>query len=109
MIIQTRLLNENDPLVISQAFQAQGWQKSAEQYLQYLFEQQNGDRVTLVAELNGEFAGYVNVLWVSHYPAFREQGIPEINDFNVLMKYQHQGIGSQLMDRAEEVFWNERM
>ncbi|MGP3786794.1 GNAT family N-acetyltransferase [Paenibacillus sp. 1A_MP2] len=103
MSIHIRLLNESDPVVISQAFQEQGWAKSAEQYIQYLAEQQNGERVTLVAELNGVFAGYVNVLWNSCYPSFREQGIPEINDFNVLIKYQRQGIGSRLMDRAEEV------
>lgn len=103
MNIRIRLLNESDPVVISQAFQEQGWAKSAELYIQYLAEQQNGERVTLVAEHNGVFAGYVNVLWNSYYPSFREQGIPEINDFNVLIKYQRQGIGSRLMDRAEEV------
>lgn len=103
MNIHIRLLNEGDPVVISQAFQEQAWAKSVEQYLQYLAEQQNGERVTLVAEVDGAFAGYVNVLWNSQYPSFREQGIPEINDFNVLIKYQRQGIGSRLMDRAEEV------
>ncbi|MEC0126633.1 GNAT family N-acetyltransferase [Paenibacillus pabuli] len=103
MNIHIRLLNESDPVIISQAFQEQGWEKSAEQYLHYLAEQQNGERVTLVAELNGVFAGYVNVLWKSYYPSFREKGIPEINDFNVLIKYQRQGIGTRLMDRAEEV------
>lgn len=103
MNIHIRLLDESDPVVISQAFQEQGWAKSAEQYIQYLAEQQNGERVTWVAELDGAFAGYVNVLWNSYYPSFREQGIPEINDFNVLIKYQRQGIGSRLMDRAEEV------
>ncbi|UPK45567.1 GNAT family N-acetyltransferase [Paenibacillus pabuli] len=103
MNIRIRLLNENDPVVISQAFQEQSWAKPAEQYIQYLTEQQNGERVTLVAELNGAFAGYVNVLRNSYYPLFKEQGIPEINDFNVLIKYQRQGIGTLLMDRAEEV------
>ncbi|PWW40832.1 MULTISPECIES: GNAT family N-acetyltransferase [Paenibacillus] len=103
MNIHIRLLDESDPVVISQAFQEQGWVKSVEQYIQYLAEQQNGERVTLVAELAGAFAGYVNVLWNSYYPSFNEQGIPEINDFNVLIKYQRQGIGSRLMDRAEEV------
>lgn len=103
MNIHIRLLNESDPAVISQAFQEQGWERSAEQYIHYLAGQRNGERVTLVAEVDGAFAGYVNVLWNSYYPSFREQGIPEINDFNVLMKYQRQGIGSQLMDRAEEV------
>ncbi|MGF9697988.1 GNAT family N-acetyltransferase [Paenibacillus sp. MABNR03] len=98
-----RRLNENDPVIISHAFQEQGWEKPVEQYLRYLVEQHKGERVTLVAELDGAFAGYVNVLWNSHYPSFREQGIPEINDFNVLIKYQRQGIGSRLMDRAEEL------
>ena len=92
MSVHIRLLNENDTVIISKAFQEQGWGRSPEQYLHYLAEQQNGERVTLVAELNGEFAGYVNVLWNSSYPSFREQGIPEINDFNVLMKFQRQGI-----------------
>ncbi|WP_217506632.1 GNAT family N-acetyltransferase [Paenibacillus xylanilyticus] len=96
-------MNENDPVIISHAFQEQGWEKPVEQYLRYLVEQHKGERVTLVAELDGAFAGYVNVLWNSHYPSFREQGIPEINDFNVLIKYQRQGIGSRLMDRAEEL------
>jgi len=32
---------------------------------------------------------------------FREAGIPEIADFNVLIKYQRKGIGTRLMDEAE--------
>ncbi|MET3937443.1 ribosomal protein S18 acetylase RimI-like enzyme [Paenibacillus sp. PvP094] len=103
MNIHIRTLNEHDPALISRAFQEQGWVKPVEQYLHYLAEQEKGERVTLVAELDGAFAGYVNVLWNSPYPSFKEQGIPEINDFNVLIQYQRQGIGSRLMDRAEEL------
>lgn len=102
MDIQIRLLNDQrDPAIISQAFRDQGWERSPEQYVRYYIEQENGDRVTLVAELDGVFAGYVNVLWHSDYPAFRASGIPEINDLNVLMRYQRQGIGTRLMDEAE--------
>lgn len=103
MNIHIRELNESDPVVISKAFKEQGWEKPVDLYLNYLEEQKNGNRVSIIAEVDGAFAGYVNVLWDSHYPSFKDQGIPEINDFNVLIKYQRQGIGSRLMDRAEEI------
>lgn len=104
MDIQIRPLNDQrDPAIISQAFRDQGWERSPEQYVRYYIEQENGDRVTLVAELDGVFAGYVNVLWHSDYPSFQASGIPEINDLNVLMRYQRQGIGTRLMDEAEAV------
>ena len=49
----------------------------------------------------GEFAGYVTVVWESDYPPFRDAGIPEIVDFNVLIKFQRQGVGTVLLDGAE--------
>ncbi|GGH54598.1 N-acetyltransferase [Paenibacillus silvae] len=101
--VHIRLLDRQDPPVIAQAFQEQGWYKPSKLYERYWEEQQNGERVTLIAELDGQFAGYVNVIWTSDYPSFLEQGIPEISDFNVLMKHQRRGIGSALMDRAEQV------
>jgi ribosomal protein S18 acetylase RimI-like enzyme len=103
MNMHIRELNENDPVVISKSFKEQGWEKSIDLYLNYLEEQKNGDRVSIIAEVDGIFAGYVNVLWNSYYPSFKDKGIPEINDFNVLIKYQRQNIGSKLMDRAEEI------
>lgn len=103
MNIFLRELNERDPEMIAKAFKIQGWEKPADLYVRYLDEQKNGDRVSIVAEVDGEFAGYVNVLWDSNYPSFREKAIPEINDFNVLIKYRRLGIGSKLMDKAEEI------
>lgn len=103
MNIHFRELNENDPEVISNSFKDQGWEKPVDLYLRYLEEQRNGDRVSIIAEVDGIFSGYVNVLWNSYYPSFNEKAIPEINDFNVLVKYHRQGIGSKLMDKAEEI------
>lgn len=103
MNIRIRRLNEQDPVVISESFKEQGWDKPVDLYLRYLEEQQNGDRVSLIAEVDQAFAGYVNILWQSHYPSFKEKGIPEINDFNVLIKYRRYGVGSKLMDQAEAV------
>ncbi|WP_334074380.1 GNAT family N-acetyltransferase [Paenibacillus sp. A14] len=96
-------MTEKDPLVISKAFEEQGWHKPVELYQKYVEEQHRGERVALVAELGGEFAGYVNVIWNSYYDYFRECNIPEVSDFNVLQKYRRRGIGSKLMDKAEEI------
>ncbi|WIV20326.1 GNAT family N-acetyltransferase [Paenibacillus polygoni] len=103
MNIQLRELCERDPEIISNAFKQQGWEKPLDLYVRYSEEQKRGERVSIVAEVDGDFAGYVNVLWDSYYPSFRERRIPEINDFNVLMKYRRLGIGSKLMDKAEEI------
>ncbi len=96
-----RRLRRDDAEPIAAAFAAQGWHKPAEQYHAYATEQESGRRITLVAEVEGVFAGYLNVLWESWYSAFREAAIPEIADFNVLERFQRRGIGSALMDRAE--------
>jgi GNAT superfamily N-acetyltransferase len=100
--IHIREMLENDPEIISNAFLSQGWNKSTLQYLRYFQETRDEKRAVLIAEINGEFAGYITILWESDYPPFRTDGIPEIADFNVLQKFQRQGIGSKLMETAEQ-------
>ncbi|MCL6605389.1 MAG: GNAT family N-acetyltransferase [Paenibacillus sp.] len=101
--ITIRIMNESDPEVVSGAFHNQGWEKPVHLFRKYLEEQKNGQRVTLVAEVERDFAGYVNVVWESDYPYFKEHLIPEIQDFNVLIKYRRRGIGTMLMDKSEEI------
>ncbi|OAB44778.1 GNAT family N-acetyltransferase [Paenibacillus glacialis] len=101
--ITIRTMNEHDAEVISDAFRNQGWEKPANLYLTYVADQKNGERVSLIAEVEGVFAGYINIVWQSDYPYFKEQDIPEIQDFNVLVKYRRRGIGALLMDTAEEI------
>ena len=55
----------------------------------------------LLALLSGEVAGYLTVDWQPAYPPFRQEGIPEIQDFNVLPPLRRRGIGGRLMDEAE--------
>jgi GNAT superfamily N-acetyltransferase len=96
-------MEKGDIEKIAEAFAAQGWNKPITQYQNYYREQQEGKRTVLVLCNGEEFTGYLNIIWESCYLPFREQKIPEINDFNVLIKYQRQGYGTQLMDAAEKI------
>jgi len=96
-----RLLQATDIGPIAAAFTALGWDKPASQYERYLQQQEQGYRVVLVALVAEEFAGYVTIVWQSHYPPFQAAKIPEINDFNVLPHFRRRKIGTRLMDEAE--------
>jgi GNAT superfamily N-acetyltransferase len=102
MNLLIRQLQHADIAPMVAAFAALGWDKPVSLYERYLAEQSAGARVVHLAFADGMFAGYVTVLWQSHYPPFREAGIPEINDFNVLPLFRRQGIGGRLMDAAEQ-------
>ena len=101
-----RLLEAEDIPNIVAAFEELGWDKTAEQYERYLLDQAFGERDVYIAFVNEEFAGYLTVCWKSSYEAFREKDIPEIVDFNVLPKFRRLGIGTQLMDIAEDAISN---
>ncbi|TDU91395.1 ribosomal protein S18 acetylase RimI-like enzyme [Kribbella voronezhensis] len=94
-----RALRDDDPEVIAAAMAAIGWNKPLSQYEKYVAQQRDGVRSVLVATVDDEYAGYVTVNWKSPYQPFN--GIPEIQDFNVLPKFRRRGIGSGLMDAAE--------
>ena len=99
-IIIRNMLSE-DCAVISKAFIAQGWKKPMSLYEEYYEEQLKGERDVMIAEYDGAFAGYVTIQWESEYDYFKENNIPEIKDFNVLIAYRRNGIGTKLMDEAE--------
>lgn len=100
-ILSIRSIQPPDCKLISTAFERQGWSKPESLYKSYLELQGTGQRDILIAESEGNFAGYLTIKWESDYPLFRQKGIPEVNDFNVLYKFQRKGIGTRLMDEAE--------
>lgn len=79
------------------------WNKPRDQYDRYWAENQAGSRVTLVALVDDEIAGYTNVLWRSDYAPFRAEDIPEINDMNVLEPYRRQGIATAMIAACEDL------
>lgn len=94
---------KQDAQIITDGEIAQGWHQTVEKYEMRLRHQAEGRSVSLVAEYQGNVAGYINVYPHSEWGAFAHQGYPEIVDFGVLEKYRRNGIGSKLMDVAEEI------
>lgn len=101
--IVIRDMVENDARIITDEEIAQGWDQSIDKYLMRLEHQASGMSVALVAEYKGAVAGYINVYPNSEWGAFGNKGLPEIVDFGVLAKYRRNGIGTKLMDVAEEI------
>ena len=99
--LKIRRMEIQDIEPVAQAFAHMN--KTQEQYEQYWQEHVAGTRVTLVAELAGSIVGYTNVIWEPDYASFRRQGIPEINDMNVVAPLRCNGIGAKMIAAAEQV------
>lgn len=99
--LTTRPLERRDAERLSLAFREIGWSKPSSIFLRYVEDCASNHRWARVAEWDGDVAGYVTVLWESRDPVFREGGIPEVEDLNVLPRYRGQGIGNRLLDEAE--------
>lgn len=98
--ILIRNIIASDAKVICEEEIAQGWSQTEEKYHIRLADQAAGRAISLVAEYMGNVAGYINV-----YPngPHDNSGRCEIIDFGVLEKYRKNGIGSKLMDIAEQI------
>lgn len=101
--ILIRDMRKSDAQIITDEEIAQGWDADVKKYELRIQHQSEGKSISLVAEYNGNIAGYINIYPDSEWGAFANQGYPEIVDFGVLEKYRRNGIGSKLMDTAEQI------
>lgn len=100
-VLTIRSLLEDDASALAREFDASGWSKPEDRFLDYYAEQQHGIRECWVALWQGMFAGYVTLHWIPLYPGIAGKAIPEVQDLNVLPPYRRRGIASHLLDRAE--------
>ena len=98
-----RDLQQSDVQIITDEEIAQGWQATKDKYEMRLKHQAEGKAIALAAEWNGNIAGYINIYPDSKWGAYANRGYAEIVDFGVLEKYRRRGIGSKLMDLAEQI------
>jgi GNAT superfamily N-acetyltransferase len=99
--LRLRPLRDEDARALSLSFAAIGWSKPETGFAKYLKEQEEGVRWARVAELDGQLAGYVTLRWESPDPVFRQVGVPELMDLNVLPQFRRGGVGSALVEAAE--------
>ena len=96
-----RRMREDDSAAIAAAFADMN--KTKKQYERYWKENVAGQRITLIALLDGSVVGYTNVIWEPDYEPFRRQGIPEINDMNTVTHLRKNGIGTRMIAAAEAI------
>ena len=102
-MIEVRLMEETDIDIYYERFLQYDIKKSKGYITKCWEENKAGKRITLLAFYKGEFAGSLHLLKESNYPFFKENNIPEINDFNVIPPLRQMGIGNALMDKIEEI------
>ena len=101
--ISIRSFSADDIPVIVDAFIQSKWvEKPASTFEQYLMEQQEKKREVWVAYSDEKCAGYITLTWNSQYENFRRNNIPEIVDLNVLPDFRKAGVGSMMMQKAED-------
>ena len=96
-----REFNEQDIDIIVASFAKHHWQKPRSIFESYLNEQKQGTRQIWVAWQKDQLVGYATLNWRSSYEPFLINNIPEIMDLNVLPPYRKLGIGSRLIEIAE--------
>ncbi len=101
LVIRTMTLADGEEITKEEI--AQGWNADVEKYQSRIRDEEAGKALALVAVYQGNVAGYINVYIHSEWGAFAHLGMCEIVDFGVLEKYRRHGIGSRLMDVAEQL------
>lgn len=101
--IEVRQMTGSDLELVYQVFTKHNIGKPRDYILRCWEQNETGERITLLGFYEGEFAGSLHLLAVSHYPYFVENDIPEINDFNVIPPFRKLGIGNALMEAIEKI------
>lgn len=97
--VEIGVMTENDIADLAESFRQ--WPKRRSLFERYWREMAAGGRLVMVARNRGSVAGYATLVWSPDYRPFREQGIPEVVDLNVLAQYRRRGIGAALVWACE--------
>lgn len=101
--IQIRPMMENDIDMIYRGLSGHEISKPLDYVMRCWSENESKERVTLLAIYDSEFVGWGHVAIISHYPHFSDNGIPEIQNFDVIPPYRKHGIGNKLIDNLEKI------
>lgn len=103
MPIDIRDLQSGDVAAITLMDGGNGWNPSRTLWDQYLFDQQTGARVIMVAWNGARPIGYGTLVWRSEYGPFRAQDIPEINNLSTANEHRNRGVATAIIRSLEAV------
>ena len=96
-------LTEDRAAWMAEQFSRLAWAKPDGYFRECFAAQERGDLVAFLARSGEQLHGYIKVVWTPDYPPFRDQGIPEIQDLNVVPPSRRKGVATRLMDTAERL------
>jgi len=100
--VYIRKMRANDIDKILYNLNEQGFSKPKNILDEYLSKQNDNFINVFIAEYNGDIAGYAVLYPDTGVGPFAFQKIPVISNLIVFEKYQRRGIGSKILDAAEE-------
>ncbi|MCR4642500.1 MAG: GNAT family N-acetyltransferase [Lachnospiraceae bacterium] len=96
-----RSMVPEDAKVYYDTYLSYDWHPQLETYENYYREQQNGERLVFVPEIEGRVVGICTLVLHPSEGPWGGQNIPEIVDLCVFFHIHKSGIGSKLLDVAE--------
>ena len=100
--IRIRSMIPEDARVFYETYLSYGWHPSLQTYEDYYREQENGSRRVFIAEYEGSVAGICTLILTPREGPFVGGGWPEIVDLCVFFHVHQKGIGSKLLEVAEQ-------
>ena len=102
-MFEIRELKRNDVAAIVATNGGVAWNGGFGKWNQRLAEHEAGKRIVLLAVEESSILAYGSLLWSPPYQAFRDLGIPEIQDLVVAQQHRRQGIGGRLIAALENL------
>jgi GNAT superfamily N-acetyltransferase len=97
-----RSMQPEDAKVLYDTYLSYGWHPSMATYEKYFAEQQDNQRKVFIAEYEGAVSGLCTLVMNPQEGPWAGMGFPEIEDLCVFFHVQKRGIGSRLLDVAEQ-------
>ena len=101
--IKIRGMIREDARILYETYLSYGWHPALKTYEDYFQEQENGQRIVLIAEYEGTVAGICTLVLKPKEGPWTGNGWPEIVDLCEFFHLHRKGIGSKLLDTAEQV------
>ena len=100
--LKVRSMVREDARILYETYLSYGWHPELKTYEDYFQEQESGQRKVFIAEYEGRVSGICTLVLEPKEGPLAGKGWPEIVDLCVFFHIHKKGIGSRLMDVAEQ-------